>query len=252
MSMHEFEDFVEMAVKRLAQSGLSRQRLRSLYFNLFELEARFDTSFTHFRTMDELLAARYVYCLAPSEHPSFASSPDYFRGLSTFCFVEPPGAEPGVGGGYFKPPHLYCDAGSALWRRLVEQGRLGGTDAEPPEVLPSQEAIEEVARAAEQAGDVVLVAYAYRLLLWDLLDREVAELREDLAVLRLRDIARRTGALNLKFEVGALRDPTPADLAESELVRFWFDIADARAEERRASGSRLRAVRPVSRSRRPG
>lgn len=251
MAMHEFEDLVELAVSCLAQSGLSRQRLRSLYFNLFELEARFDTSFTHFRTMDELLAARYVYCLAPAEHPGFDEAREYFEGLQGFCFIDPPRA--GHDGGYFKPPYLYCDAGSALWRRLVGEGRLGGSDALPPEVLPSQQVLEEVARAAEEAGDVRLVAYAYRLLLWDLLEEEPRALRADLSVRRLRDIVRRTRALELKFEVGALRDPTPADLADSELVRFWFDLAeDGPGETRHASGFVLIAGHGGGRQRRGG
>ncbi len=240
MSMHEFEDLVEMSVRLLAQSGLSRQRLRSLYFNLFEFEARFDTSFTHFRTMKQLLAARFVYCLSPAEHPDFSREQAYFEGLSRFCFIEVPGHE-APDGGYFKPPYLYCDAGSPLWRRLVEQGRLGGSDAKPPEVLPIQQVLEEVARAAEAAGDVRLVAYAYRLLLWGLLDSSVASLRADLAVLRFRETARRTRALQLPLAVGALRDPTPTDLAESEVVRYWFDLGveespETTTETRRASG----------------
>lgn len=237
MPMHEFEDLVEMAVKRLAQSGLSRKRLRSLYFNLFELEARFDTSFTHFRTMPELLAARFVYCLAPSEHPLFERARDYFEGLDAFCFVDPPLEGEGDDGSYFKPPYLYCDAGSALWQRLVELGRLGGSDAQPPEALPIQQVLEEVARVAEEAKDVRLIAYAYRLLLWDLLDSDLRELEGDLAVQRLRDTVRRTRALELELDVGALRDPTPADLAESEVVRFWFDLTEEPTFElRRVSG----------------
>lgn len=238
MSNHEFEDLVEMSVRLLAKSGLSRQRLRSLYFNLFEFEASFDTDFTHFRTMKELLAARFVYCLAPAEHPDFVGAEAYFGALEGFCFVESPlGGARAHDGGYYKAPYLYCDAGSALWRRLVELRRLGGSDARAPERLPIQQVLEEVARAAEGAGDVRLVAYAYRLLLWGLLDGEVEQLRADLFVLRLREIVRRTRALELKWDVGALRDPTPVDLDESEVVRFWFDLgAEEPAAARRASG----------------
>jgi hypothetical protein len=237
MAMHELEDLVEMAVKRLSRSGASRHRLRSLYFNLFELEARFDTSFTHFRTMGELLAARFVYCLAPSEHPSFAAAPGYFEGLEGFCFIEPPVPGAAPDGSYFKAPYLYCDAGSPLWRRLVELGRLGGSDAEPPEVMSAAEVLEEVARAAEAVGDVRLVAYAYRLLCWDLLDVEPEEVAAEPAVRALRDIVRRTRALELPLHFGALRDPTPADLEDSPLLRFWFDLGAEQAALHRPSGT---------------
>jgi len=247
--MQELEDLVEMAVKLLSRSGLSRKRLRSLYFNLFELEASYDTSFTHFRTMDELLAARFVYCLPPSEHPAFAGAKAYFAGLRSFCFVDVPG-EP-YDGSYFNPPHLYCDAGSPLWRRLVELGRLGGSDAQAPESLPIQNVLEEVARLAEEAGDSRLVAYAYRLLLWVSLDGEVSALAADASVQRLRAIVRRTNALALTLDFPALRDPTSADLEESELVRYWFDLdAASPPPPRRASGLQQRVELPIPLTRR--
>jgi hypothetical protein len=248
MSMHELEDLVEMSVKLLAVSGLSRERLRSLYFNLFELEARFDTSFTHFRNIDELLAARFVYCLSPSEHPEFEAAREYFEALDGFSFIEVPGRE--LDGGYYNPPYLYCDAGSPLWHQLVARGRLGGSDARPPLVLPIQNVLEEVARLAEDVGDVRLVAYAYRLLLWALLDQDPRGLVEDVAVLRLREIVRRTGALKLDLEEegSALRDPTPQDLEDLPLVRFWFDLAEpTRPLRRTVSGFERIAPPPATR-----
>jgi hypothetical protein len=249
MSMQELEDLVEMSVKLLSRSGLSRKRLRTLYFNLFELEASYDTGFTHFRTIDELLAARFVYCLPLGEHPAFASARDYFGGLQGFCFIDVPGV--GLDGSYFNPPHLYCDAGSGLWRRLVALGRLGGSDAQAPESLPIQSVLEEVARLAEEAEDVRLVAYAYRLLLWVSLDEDVSVLAADPAVQRLRDIVRRTRALGLVFDFPALRDPTTADLEESELVRYWFDLEAAPpAPVRRASGLQPRVDVPIPLTRR--
>lgn len=248
MAMHEFEDLVEMSVKLLAMSGLSRERLRSLYFNLFELEARFDTSFTHFRTLQELLAARFVYCLTPSEHPEFQVARDYFEGLDSFSFIEVPGRRPD--GSYYNPPYLYCDAGSPLWQRLVELGRLGGSDARAPAVLPIQEVLEQVARLAEDIGDVRLVAYAYRLLLWALLDQDPLQLADDIAILRLREIVRRTGALDLDVASGgcALRNPTRQDLEDSPLLRFWFDLGDRpRPLWRSASGFERAVDTPATR-----
>jgi hypothetical protein len=249
MAMQELEDLVEMSVKRLAQSGLSRQRLRTLYFNLFELEASYDTSFTHFRTMDELLAARFVYCLPPDEHPAFAGAKDYFASLEGFGFVDVPGHD--YDGSYFNHPHLYCDAGSPLWRRLVELGRLGGSDALAPERLELPVVLEEVARLAEVAGDIKLIAYAYRLLLWVSLDEDLSVLGADPAVQRLRDTVRRSRALELRLDLLALRDPTPADVEESELVRYWFDLeAPAPAPPRRASGLQQRVEVPIPLTRR--
>lgn len=224
MSMDELEDLVEMSVKLLARSDLPRSRLRSLYYNLFEFEACFDTGFTHFRTMDELVAARFVYRLSPSQHPTFAEHASYFASLTRFTFLDIPGQEDD--GGYFKPPYLYCDAGSKLWQRLVERGALTGRDTQPPEVMPIQQVLAQVAEQAELVGDRRVIAYCYRLLLWALVDEDPETLRSDAAVAVLRDLVRRTRALEVSLDHGSLQDPPPEELTEAPAaVRYWFDLA---------------------------
>ena len=99
MSMHEFEDLVEHSVHALASTGRDPQELRSIYWNLYEFEARYDTGFTHFRNMEELLAARFVYRIPMTEHPDYAEHRVYFDGLHDFEFIDLPGADddsPGI------------------------------------------------------------------------------------------------------------------------------------------------------------
>ena len=160
--MFEIEYLVEYSVQMLAGSGADPWELRSQYWNLYDFEGRWDTSFTHFRNMDDLLAARSVYRIPLTEHPDHERFREYFDGLSAFAFLAlPDGTEDG---GYTEPPDLYFDAGSPLWARLVELGRLTGRDAERPREMPLAELALRVATLAEQQGDRELIGRWYRLL----------------------------------------------------------------------------------------
>lgn len=220
MSMHEFEALVEDSVEILATSGRPGPELRSLYWNLYEFEAHWDTGFTHFRSMDRLLEARFVYRYAIPEHPDYAARRSYFDSLAGFSFVEP------EDGGYVQPPALYFDAGSPLWQRFVELGRLTGSDAERPRRLPLTSIAYDVARLAEAAGNRRLVSWWYRLLAPELLgDTQIGELEADPVLRDLRALVRRTGALAVKDDYGLLRDPDPRDLAETPGLAWWFDLS---------------------------
>ncbi|MBJ6764504.1 hypothetical protein JGU66_27350 [Myxococcaceae bacterium JPH2] len=172
MSMHEIEDMIEGAVRvldRRAPTGdLSP---RSQFARLLKLQGEFDCSFTHFRVMDILLARRFTYRFDVDEHPDHAARGPYLRDLREFTFLhDNPRDDTDEGddersavAGYIEPPHLYCDAGSSLWRRMVEAGKLTGPDAEPPVPLPLIDVVHEVMRAAEAEGDLELIAMLFGL-----------------------------------------------------------------------------------------
>jgi hypothetical protein len=227
MSQHEIDDFVEEAVGLLATSHIPAARLRSYYASLYEWQGRFDASFTHFRNMEQLLAARFVYRIEPSEHPDFAQARGYFDQIQRFAHVRLPGTEPD--GSYVKPPYLYFDAGSNLWRRLVDSGKLTGADAEPPEQVPIQLVGLDVARIAECKNNAELISRCYRLLLAGIFmdpesDDDSEAIRHDDSVLELRRIVSRTRALEHTYDYGCLTTPSAEDLAQMPLLDWWFDL----------------------------
>ena len=69
MSMHEFEDVVEGSIRLLTTSHRSIEDLRCCYATLYHFQEEWDTGYTHFRVMDLLLSARYVYRIPVSEYP---------------------------------------------------------------------------------------------------------------------------------------------------------------------------------------
>jgi hypothetical protein len=228
MSQHEFEHLVEYSIRELATSGEPQQRLRSLYFNLFEYQNLFDTGFTHFRTMNELLAQRFVYRMPLEQHPDFFAYGIYFSEVKAVdssrasVFVRVPGQE--RDGSYYRAPHLYFDAGSALWQRLVKLGRLTGADAEAPETIDIATIALEVAHLAEQRDNPELIGMWYRLLMpygWQF---EFDELRANATLAELRAIVKRTDALSYKVNYGMLRDPPPEALKKSPELAWWFDL----------------------------
>jgi len=121
VSMFELESLVEDSVNTLHGSGIDPWELRSLYAVMYEFEGRWDTSFTHLRNLDQLIAARFVYRFPLSEHPDYEGHREYFDGLSGFSFLEL-----GDDAGYTEPPDLYFDAGSPLWRRMWSWAASGG------------------------------------------------------------------------------------------------------------------------------
>jgi hypothetical protein len=168
--MHEFEDLVEESVRVLDKSVLNGQMdLRTFFWRLYEFQACWDTGFTHFRVIDILLKHRFVYRFELNQHPDYSHYQHYFDNLKEFTFIklvpdQPWHEKTNPAAGYYKPPFLYCDAGSPLWKRFVESGLLSGQDAVPPnkEISLIEVAKETVAEAERQcdAGDDGFIGFS--------------------------------------------------------------------------------------------
>ena len=232
MSMHEFEDLVEDTVRFLSSipmwtGGLD---LRSTFWDLYEFQSAWDTGFTHFRVLDLLVEQRFAYRFHLADHPEYI--------LHRACFDQLKPDEyrielPGTGawdGGYYEGTHLYCDAGSPLWRRFVDSGRLRGADAHPPQPIDLYVIARDVARLADAFGDSALVARWYRILAAQAMatfpDGEGESLRANPALLELRTIVKRTGALNIEFDDGILNPKNfpPPEIAGTSLLGWWYQL----------------------------
>jgi hypothetical protein len=224
--MYELEHLVEESVNLLADSGADPWELRSMYAALYRFEHGWDTSFTHFQHLEQLMAARFAYRARLSEHPDYEAHPEYFDGLSAFALITPPGVAyewPPGNDGYTEPPNLYFDAGSRLWRRMVSLGRLTGRDAEPPRELPLPDVALRVAMLAEEQGDRELIARWYRMLTLEMdIQAEPADLAQDPTLTALRAIVARTDAMSLPMSGSLLGDPGPDVLDEYPMLRWWY------------------------------
>ncbi|MFE0426052.1 hypothetical protein [Streptomyces sp. NPDC058953] len=162
MSLHEVEDLVADSVRVLDRhTAPDDPRVRDWFAALYGFQNGYDCSFTHFRVMDTLLRRGYTYRFPVDRHPDYAERTGYFdaltgfTGLRTFDEEAPEfaGYDSWLEDGYVDPPFLYCDAGSALWRRMTAAGELRGPDAVPPRRVRLIDVVREVAVAAEKAGD---------------------------------------------------------------------------------------------------
>ncbi len=170
MSEHEVEDLVENSIRVLHRRHRhDDERVRSWIATLWGFQRGYDCKFTHFRVMDVLLSRRYTFRFELDQHPDYFAYQEYFDGLTEFEFLaEVPGRPEhdwasddeatGEEYGYVEPPGLYCDTGGELWRRMVELGRLAGSDAATPVPVPLHEAVNAVLDAAEGTGDQELIA----------------------------------------------------------------------------------------------
>ncbi|MGV9310572.1 hypothetical protein ACWDR0_00050 [Streptomyces sp. NPDC003691] len=237
MSMHEIEDLVADSVRVLnGLAGPDDPRVRDWFAVLYGFQNDYDCSFTHFRVMDILLRRRYTYRFPLERHPDHAARRAYFDGLTEFTGLrtfdeEAPdfeGYESWLEDGYAEPPYFYCDAGTALWRRLADAGELRGPDALPPRRTPLIDVVREIAVAAERQGDRDLIAMWYAFGCATLVGGpagcpfDVTEVAEMPAVRDLRTVATRTGAL-----AAARQSPyaIPVEFAEDdELEGWWWEV----------------------------
>ncbi|MCC6524580.1 MAG: HU family DNA-binding protein [Polyangiaceae bacterium] len=207
MSMHELEDLVEESIRCLDAAPHSAERdVRSLIKSLYDFQARWDTGFTNFRVMDILLARRFAYAFELEDHPDYerlgrlpTTEDDAVLRDPSLPFDEEDNPEVGYVGVAGPKPlgdrrRLFCDAGSDLWRRMVEAGKLRGADAEPPNALSVEETAAAVMQAAEQRGDRDLIGKWFGLLGMKLGRRDLAELRGSPAIRALRAVACRVAA----------------------------------------------------------
>ncbi|QSQ17405.1 hypothetical protein [Myxococcus landrumensis] len=264
MSMHEIEDMVEGAVRLLDQRAAPGDSApRSQFARLFAFQGDFDCSFTHFRVMDILLARRFTYQFDVADHPDHAARLEFFKGIQKFTYLHEPleadtgddEEEPSPVAGYIEPPHLYCDAGSPLWRRMVEAGKLKGPDAEPPVPLLLADVAHDVMRTAEAKGDLDLIAMWFnlgpRILFADMFTRQIRkgdfiarnpftgedvfasedtvargrftleELQAAPQAMQLRDLVLRTRALTVELAYDSR--PPEEFLAQSPTDAWWWE-----------------------------
>ncbi|MFC7245062.1 hypothetical protein ACFQO7_21515 [Catellatospora aurea] len=235
MSMHDIEDLVAESVVVLdARHAADDDRLRDWFTALYAFQAGFDCSHTQGRVLDILLRRRHTYRLAPHEHPDYAQRRGFFDGLTGFQALREidedaddfAGYDDWLEDGYVDPPWLYCEAGTALWRREVDAGRLTGRDAVAPARVALLDVATAVAEAAERHGDPGLVAAWYALgpalLVDDLMD--VEELRDDPAVTRLREIVERCGAASAELPDDYRPTDEQLDMLGDERATWWYGI----------------------------
>ncbi|MDI1465211.1 hypothetical protein QEZ54_30005 [Catellatospora sp. KI3] len=238
MSMHDVEDLVCDSILVLdAHHAQDDDRLRSWFTTLYAFQAGYDCSHTQGRVLDILLKRGHTYRLPVSAHPDYGQRREFLDGLADFTPLREFDADAedfeGYGGeledGYVDPPWLYCEAGTALWRRLVADGRLRGRDAAEPARTPLIDVVAEVAAAAERDGDLDLIAMWHGLgpdTLVERLTLSAEDLREIPAAVRLREIALRSGALSVELPDGYR--PTDEELAvlDDDRETWWYAVDD--------------------------
>ncbi|MEV6386533.1 hypothetical protein [Nocardia xishanensis] len=236
MSEHMIEDLVEGSIRALhTRAPAGDRRVRDWFAVLYRFQDTRDCSFTHFRVMEVLRERGFTYRFSLADHPEYGQRREFFDGLAEFTALpeadHPPDSEDWhdfddwLDQGYVDPPHLYCDAGTALWRRMIETGKLDGQDAEPLPGTPLAEVVHEVALAAEAAADIELIALWHAQGIGAFLGvAGIADERRMRAVRAFRDIALRTGAIS--FDLPDVYRPPP-EFYEDDPLESWWAGADS-------------------------
>ncbi|MFC8047052.1 hypothetical protein [Nocardia sp. NPDC057353] len=208
MSMHLIEDLVEGSVRALHATG--EPGWRDHFVALYGFQAEWDCKFTHFQLMEILLEHGFTHRFPLSAHPDYPRLRETLDAMTEFTALSDSADDSEwLERGYVDPPYLYCDAGTALWRRMVPE-------AAPVAKVRLAEAVHDVALAAETQNDIELIA------LWHALGPDTftpLDPRDDPDTAAIREIAVRTGAT-----VFPLRDGYRPPLGigdDAELERWW-------------------------------
>ncbi|GAA6142626.1 hypothetical protein NBRC116584_24440 [Hydrogenophaga sp. 5NK40-0174] len=177
--MHEIEDLVEDSVRLVDRSDLSRQDKISLLNALYRYQELFDTSYTHFRVMDMLLASGYVKRMALADHPDYsthaAELEALMEGEEEGDWIPASMEAPDAGGVYAQRESgqvfVYCEAGDTCWRRLKAAGQTGDVPAPMPMTVP--QLVRQMTALSESLGETSLLltwcsAFAVQVLEGDL------------------------------------------------------------------------------------
>lgn len=236
MSMHEFEDLVEMSVNCLDQAGEHGSfEQRALFWNLYQFQESWDTGFTHLRVIDTLLKHRFVYQFNIEQHPEYSAHKAFLDSIQDFTFVnlhpeEKWHSQTNPAAGYVKPPNLFCDAGSLLWQRFVDLGVLTGNDALPPAAIDIVDMVKEVMIAAAAQNDRELISIWYTALgvhLWSTCSEEEQEdVKKKPSLKVIRAIVQEKKALEIDPGYGFLVQPTPDLIEEDPFLSEWFQISE--------------------------
>ncbi|MFI5840270.1 hypothetical protein ACIA8K_11255 [Catenuloplanes sp. NPDC051500] len=217
MSEHYIEDLVEhsvLALDRHAPAGAGE--VRDALVALFRFQRQHDCAHTMGRVQDVLLGRGHTYRFPLSEYPDLAMITDFTE----------LGDDDTLDDGYVDPPWLYCEAGTALWKRMVEAGRLHGPDAVAPRHARLLDVVVSVCEAAAENGDADLIALWWALgpdsLMTTVLP--VEDLAEDPAVRRLRDLVRRTGASDVPLPDGYRPTDDDLDTMDDDVETWWYRL----------------------------
>ncbi|BCY08111.1 hypothetical protein L3i22_031990 [Actinoplanes sp. L3-i22] len=228
--MHEIEDLVYESVRTLDRHHPADDgRLRDWFVALYAFQFTFDCSITQGRVRDILLRRGHTYRFPVAEHPDYAERRAFFDGLDDFTDLheddELPERE--LATGYVDPPWLYAEAGSALWQRMAGAGRLTGAAAVPPNRVRLIDVATRIAAAAERDGDAELIAHWYGLgpeILVGGYPLHADELPATPGVAELREIVRRTGALEVDLPPGYRPSEEEIEAMDSDLDRWWYAV----------------------------
>jgi hypothetical protein len=237
MGMHEIEALVAESIKFLDKvEGVDH---RSLFKSLYDFEGKFDTGFTRFRVMDTLLKRHFTYRVPLEDHPQYEQCRNELEALRNKDFAHiyrNPSLKwsstdnPSVC--YWKSPHLYFEAGSEIWKQMIDAGRLAGVDAiKPVDVDPIDIAfiLLKPTSAGGEYGLELLSWWYFAIpiaMAWGVTTRQEATAREDPTLQAIRDGVIRSEAYRITSSLSegascedAFSAASPTQLA---FMKWWF------------------------------
>ncbi|MBZ4192607.1 hypothetical protein [Niabella beijingensis] len=162
MSMHEIEDLIEDTTYLTDRaSGYDLNTRRDILYNLYELMALFDTSYTHFRVIGILLKYRFVYQIPLANYPQLGITDAQLPSAGESGWVHDGDTTIGYAVNTNGDVQLYGDAGDVLWARLCSLQLLPEADRQMPQKMSAVKLATTIMLEAEEQQDLTLLGKWY-------------------------------------------------------------------------------------------
>ena len=159
MSMHEVEDFVELAVLSVVGSRYPIQEKRNLIHSLYEIESYSDCGFTLLRTVKQRVECFYTVKIEKSQLPDYADKKDFYD-------AEWDGDPREAGGAYLASDGFVCiDSGTPVWETMVEKGLITGEAAQPVSLIKVSTTAEKALRVMPKMDKRLREGYIHGVIL---------------------------------------------------------------------------------------
>ena len=159
MSMHEVEDFVELAVLSVVGSHYPIQEKRNLIHSLYEVESYSDCGFTKLRTVRQRVECFYTVKTEKPQLPDYSDKKDFYD-------AEWDGDPRESGGAYLASDDVVCiDSGTSVWEIMVEKGLITGEAAQPVSLIKVSTTAEKALRVMPKLDKHLREGYVHAVIL---------------------------------------------------------------------------------------
>lgn len=175
MSFHQIENIIEDAVVIVAKANISINKKRDLFFNLYQFQDRFDTSYTRFRVSEILETNQFLYATSLDNHPDFLTHPSFFTEYinENYAWIPVNILDEDGDTVLLENKQLFFEAGDGFWKRI--KSTLPQKEQQEPQKIPYANLFYQLLIVAKEQNEILFLKRWYAFFVNSILEYELHE-----------------------------------------------------------------------------